>query len=180
MEQEICDFLERDMERCLRDGVESAIFHKARNNLSLKRIANEASININQLLQRAKEEFMQTDREEIKGKIWELEELYSANEVMEQIRNVVGLRFLAAFRNKLQEEILGTLEAFQQGGSVEVEEHADQLLEALKGWFERAAEQSKKKFQEPILNLVKEDIQDLQSLYLEREALKAKFQPYVT
>ncbi len=163
-------FVEEDTRRILKEAATQALEEKARNEKAIEKIANEASLTINQLLADAKQEPAVVER------IHKLDEAFSVDGIVRRLKKALGIALIEQLRDQLQHQVLEATNHFNHEGG-ELEAHVETLRTQVKQTIAGARDNVDFP-REAVRNLVLEEIDQLEALYTDFESLAAKFKPY--
>jgi molybdopterin converting factor small subunit len=178
------DFLKTDVETSLKEAVTLAVEKRARNVAALERIAHEASLNIHQVLLRAKKEFGADSplaapvREAVNQVIQELDEKYSVDDVLQELQERLGMRQIERTRMRLQKLVVAAINRYltQEPSPRKVKAYVNAILKKADSEL-KAAKEKIQTLQDPLLQkLALEDLDELRALYADRELLMHKLE----
>jgi hypothetical protein len=178
------DFLKTDVEGSLKEAVILAVEKRARNIGALERIAHEASLNIHQVLLRAKKEFGADSplappvREAVNQVIQELDEKYSVDDVLKELQERLGLRQIERTRMRLQKLVVAAINRYltQEPSPRKVKAYVNAILKKAETELDFAKEKLQLLDNPLLQKLALEDLEELRTLYADRELLTHKLE----
>lgn len=174
----ITQFLDGDLQACLKNAAQKAVNARIREPHLLESLAQEASLDINQILLQAKKEFSEGGpeqdavvRQSVMHKIHALDSEYSVSSILEALQKHLGLSFVAQVRRSLLRKEQAVLAMRPPPKLAKLNDH----LRAVQGEIEHAVVQAKQQFADPLLQQqVLEDLRRLADHFTSLEALQSR------
>ncbi len=169
----ITNFVEQDIKHRLQQAAQEGLDARLR----VDPIAEEASLDIHQLLASAKKDLPQEVRPFLKPKIETLEATYSTVMVRDKLRTYLGLDYVDEVRRQLQQAVVEAQQPFDRSElDSRVKDLARHNSEIVKRARKRLEEQFKK---EQVRALVSADLDGLAALFADEKAVSEKLAAFV-
>ena len=162
------DFLEQDIKHRLQQAAQEGLEARTR----VDSIAEEASLDIHQLLAEAKKDLPRDVRPLLKPKIETLEATYSTVVVRGRLRAYLGLHFVDDVRHELQKTVVDAQHPFDRS---ELDSRAEALASRNREILDRATATLHSRFKkEQVRALVNADLDALATVFADEGAMKEK------
>lgn len=183
-------FLELDISTALDEAIDEALTLKIRNRKGLERLAQEATVRINQSFLQVKREFGpggegREEDPEVAQKLLEevnrLDAIYGIEGVTDLLLERLGIRAVEQAKEKVQELMLAARQEFLVAGSPrgELDARADQLARECKKELADRAAAAKERFgdQKAVYQAIIQDLKELRELIKDPEICRSKLYP---
>lgn len=168
----LADFIEQDIKHRLQQAAQEGL--DARQKVGA--IAEEASLDIHQLLSAAKKDLPTEVRPLLNPKIETLEATYSTAVIQDKLRAYLGLDFIGNILHQLQQAVV---DAQQLLDPSKLASRVQTLSKSNGELIDTAIASVDKQFKnERIRKMVKSDLEKLHSLYCDQASIEAKLSPF--